>query len=473
MKYNFNMLATTAAVVMTLGGGLATTSVRAAEPITEEEAHQIGVEAYLYFYPLVTMDVTRRVMTNIEAGTKPGSGPMNEFAHVRTYPPADIRDVVRPNFDTLYSIAWLDLTKEPMILSAPDTKGRYYLLPLLDMWTDVFAVPGKRTNGTTPAHFGVVLQGWKGRLPHGVEKIEAPTPHVWIIGRTQTNGPKDYAAVHEVQDGYKLTPLSRWGKPPKPVAAKIDPSVDMKTPPSEQVNTMPAAKYFAYGAELMKTNPPHVTDWSQIARLKRIGVEPGKSFDFDKADPVVKRALEKAVADGLANMKAKAPTLARVVNGWQMNTDTMGVYGDYYLKRAIVATMGLGANQPEDAIYPLNLADAEGKPLDGANKYVLHFGKSELPPAEAFWSITLYDEKGFQVANPLNRFAIGDRDALTYNADRSLDIYIQNADPGGDKSANWLPSPASGEENLTMRLYAPKPEALDGRWAPPAVKRVK
>ena len=457
---------------MTLGGSLAATSVRAAEPITEEEAHRIGVEAYVYFYPLVTMDVTRRVMTNVEAGKKPGSGPMNEFAHVRTYPPADMRDVVRPNFDTLYSIAWLDLTKEPIVLSAPDTNGRYYLLPLLDMWTDVFAVPGKRTNGTTPAHFGVVPQGWKGRLPHGVEKIEAPTPHVWIIGRTQTNGPKDYEAVHEVQDGYKLTPLSRWGKALKPIAAKIDPNVDMKTPPSEQVDTMPAPKYFAYGAELLKTNPPRATDWSQIARLKRIGVEPGKSFDFDKADPVVKRALEKAAADGLANMRAKAPTLARVVNGWQMNTDTMGVYGDYYLKRAIVAMMGLGANQPEDAIYPLNLADSEGKPLDGANKYVLHFVKNELPPAEAFWSITLYDDKGFQVANSLNRFAIGDRDALKYNADGSLDIYIQNADPGGDMSANWLPSPASGPENLTMRLYAPRPRALDGRWAPPAVKRV-
>lgn len=445
----------------------------AAEPVDEQEAYEIGKEAYVYFYPLVMMDVTRKVMTNIEADKKPGAGPVNQFAHVRTYPPADFHDVVRPNFDTLYSIAWLDLTKEPLILSVPDTKGRYYLLPLLDMWTDVFAVPGKRTSGTAAGHFAIAPANWKGRLPKGVETIEAPTPYVWIIGRTQTNGPKDYDAVHEIQNGYRLTPLSQWGRPAKPAAVKIDPDVDMKTPPLDQVNTMPAAKYFTYAAELTKTHPPHVTDWSQLARLKRIGLEPGRSFDFDKADPAVRRGLERAAADALAEMNAKKPTLARVVNGWQMNTDTMGVYGDYYLKRAIVALVGLGANQPEDAIYPLNLGDRDGKPLDGARRYVLHFAKKELPPADAFWSITLYDDRGFPVANALNRFAIGDRDGLKYNSDGSLDLYIQNASPGADKEANWLPSPATGGENLTMRIYAPKREALDGRWAPPAVRRAK
>lgn len=445
----------------------------AADPVTEQEAYEIGKEAYLYFYPLISMDVTRRVATNIEAGKKPGAGPMNEFHHLRTYPPAEFRDVVRPNFDTLYSIAWLDLTKEPIILSTPDTKGRYYLLPLLDMWTDVFAVPGKRTSGTSAGNFAIVPQNWKGRLPAGVERIDAPTSYVWIIGRTQTNGPKDYGAVHGVQDGYRLTPLSRWRKPPKSMVAKIDPNVDMNTPPVDQVDAMPAGKFFSYAAELMKANAPHVTDWSQIARLKRIGIEPGKSFNFESADPVVKRALEKASEDGLALMKEKTPTLARVVNGWQMNTDTMGVYGNYYLKRAIIAQVGLGANQPEDAIYPLNLADSDGKALKGEEKYLLHFAKAELPPVDAFWSITLYDGKGFPVANPLNRFAIGDRDPLKYNADGSLDLYIQNANPGAEKESNWLPSPASGAENITMRLYAPKPQALDGRWAPPAIRHAE
>ncbi len=452
----------------------AAAAARAAEPLTEQDAYAIGKEAYVYFYPLVTMDVTRKIMTNVEPGKKPGAGPMNAFAHVREYPPADFRDVVRPNFDTLYSVAWLDLTKEPIVMSAPDTKGRYYLLPLLDMWTDVFAVPGKRTTGTAPANFAITPHGWKGKLPAGVERIEAPTPYVWVIGRTQTNGASDYAAVHAVQDGFRLTPLSHWGKAAKPAAPfKPDDSVDMKTPPMEQVDALPAGKFFAYAAELMKANPPHATDWSQIARIRRIGIEPGKSFDAAKADPKIAAAFERARVDALAEMRAKTPTLARVVNGWQMNTDTMGVYGDYYLKRAIVAQVGLGANQPEDAIYPMNLTDSDGRPLAGANAYVMHFAKNELPPVDAFWSLTMYDDKGYQIANPINRFAIGDRDALKYNPDGSLDIFIQNADPGPEKASNWLPAPASGGASVTMRLYAPKEEALDGRWAPPAIRRVQ
>jgi hypothetical protein len=272
-------------------------ATRAAEAVSEKDAYEIGKEAYVYFYPLVTMDVTRKVMTNLPPGVKPGAGPMNQFAHVREYPPADYRDVVRPNFDTLYSVAWLDLTKEPMVLSAPETNGRYYLLPLLDMWTDVFAVPGARTSGTAPGHFAITPPGWRGKLPKGVERIDAPTPYVWVIGRTQTNGPADYDAVHKVQDGYALAPLSRFGKPVKPATFTPDPAVDMKTPPMVQVDSMPAEKYFAVGAELMKGNPPHVTDWSLIARMKRIGIEAGKPFEPSKLDASVRAALEKARVD--------------------------------------------------------------------------------------------------------------------------------------------------------------------------------
>lgn len=439
--------------------------------LNQTEACEIGIEAYQYFYPLISMDVTRRVTTNYAAGTKPGMGPMNAFHHLRVFPPANFREVVRPNFDTLYSSAWLDLTQEPVIVSAPETHDRYYLLPMLDLWSDVFAAPGKRTSGTQAVDFAVIPQGWKGTLPAEMQSIEAPTAYVWVIGRTQTNGPKDYEAVNQVQDGYRVTPLSKWGQTWEPPTA-IDPAVDMKTPPLIQVNTMPAAQYFSYGAELMKLNPPHITDWSTIARLNRLGIVPGQSFDFEAASPEIKAGLEQAVVDGLKLMQAKIPTLAQVVNGWQMNTDTMGVYGNYYLKRAIVAMVGLGANQPQDAIYPLCLADADGKPLEGSNHYVLHFAKEELPPVEAFWSITMYDAEGFQVPNPLDRFAIGDRDDLTYNADGSLDIYIQPDSPGPDQESNWLPSPSSGTLGVTMRLYAPKAAALDGRWAPPAIRRM-
>ncbi len=437
----------------------------------EQEAYEIGLEAYVYLYPLVLMDATRRQATNVEAGKTIGRGPMNTFTHVREFPPADFRDVVRPNFDTLYSIAWLDLTKEPMVISAPDTKGRYYMLPMLDMWTNVFAVPGKRTTGTTAARFAVVPPRWSGSLPPGVQRIDAPTPYVWVIGRTQTNGAKDYDAVHEVQDGYTVTPLSQLDKPAQPVSVKVDPSVDMKTPPMKTVDAMPAGKFFSYAAELLQLHPPHLADQPTLARMRRIGIEAGKPFDLEKADATVKRALERAAPDALKAIVAKIPTLARVVNGWQLNTDTMGAYGTFYLKRAGVALAGLGANLQEDAVYPINLTDVDGKTLDGANKYLLQFKQDEIPPAGAFWSVTLYDNEGFPTANALNRCAIGDRDGLKYGGEGSLQLFIQHESPGADKESNWLPAP-TGPFTLTMRVYAPKAPVLDGRWAPPAVRKV-
>lgn len=440
--------------------------------ISEQEAYEIGIEAYHYLYPLITMDVSRKIFTNYPSGEKPGFGPMNEFSSLRQFPPADLRVVVRPNFDTLYTVAWVDITKEPMIVSTPDTQGRYYLLPMLDMWTDVFAVPGKRTSGTEAQNYAIVPQGWQGELPQGVNKIESPTPYFWIVGRTQTNGVEDYPAVNKLQDEFKLIPLSQWGKTVQPVEAVIDRTMDMKTDPLVQVNTMSAEKYFSYGAELMKLHPPHITDWSTLARLERIGIKVGEDFDFNNAPPAVQTGLQRAVVDGLKIMQEKIPTLAPVINGWQMNTNSMGVYGNYYLKRAIVAMVGLGANQPEDAIYPMNVFDANGKPMEGKNNYVLHFEKNELPPVAAFWSITMYDAEGFQVANKLDRFAIGDRDTLTYNSDGSLDIYIQHESPEDDKVSNWLPSPAEGVLGVTMRLYAPKASALNGIWNPPVVTQI-
>lgn len=438
------------------------------EPVSAEDASIIAQEAYVYLYPLVLMDVTRKQLINLDAKVNPIGGAANAFTHIRAYPPADMRAVVRPNFDTLYSSAWLDLTEEPVIVSTADTGGRYFLLPMLDMWTDVFAVPGKRTNGTGAANFALVPPDWTGNLPRDVQRIDAPTRHVWIIGRTQANGIKDYPAVNKIQDGYRITLLSDWGKAPRKIEQKIDPSVDTKTEPLRLVNNMAAADFFRYGTDLMKLNPPHVTDWSTLARMRRIGLEPGK-FDRSKTNSDI---LAKAAAAGLKRMQEKMPTIARVTNGWQMNTDTTGVYGDYYLKRAIIALVGLGANQPDDAIYPLNIADADGKPVTAKNKYVLHFNKDEIPPVSAFWSLTMYDAEGFQVANPLNRFALGDRDALKFNADGSLDLYVQHENPGPDKESNWLPGPASGTLGLTMRLYAPKPQALDGRWNPPPIRRV-
>ena len=332
------------------------------------------------------------------------------------------------------------------------------------------------------AIFIIVPPGWrpdlrdrlieKFNLPKETQRIDAPTPYVWIIGRTQTDGPQDYEAVHKIQAGYKITPLSQWGKVPEPAEVKIDPTIDAKTPPKLQVDTMEASKFFAYAAELLKANPPHITDHPIIALMKRIGIEVGQSFDIDKVDPAVAKAIERVPQGAQELMRWKVPTLARVVNGWSMNTDTMGVYGNYYLKRAMVAQLGLGANLPEDAIYPINLGDESGKPLDGANKYTIHFDKGATPPAGAFWSITLYDPEGFQVTNSLYRFAVSSWMPFAYNQDGSLDLYFQNESPGAAKEANWLPAP-KGPFNLLLRLYAPKSEALTSKWSPPPVTRVQ
>src|SRR6185369_1088384 len=286
--------------------------------ITEQEAHAIAVDAYLYFYPLVSMDVTRKQSTNVEPGKEFGKGPMNLFTNAPEYPPGNLKLVVRVNFDTLYSLAWLDMTGEPVVVSAPDTNGRYYLLPMLDMWTDVFASPGWRTTGTKAGTFLLTPPGWRPdlrerfaeefKLPKETQRIDAPTPYVWIIGRTKTDGPPDYDAVRKIQAGYKITPLSEFGKTPKPVEFKPDPSVDMKTPPKVQVDTMTAGVYFANAAELLKLHPPHITDEPIIAQMKKIGIEPGKSFDIGKLDPVLQRAIETAPQDGQKLMAWKVPT---------------------------------------------------------------------------------------------------------------------------------------------------------------------
>ncbi len=238
-----------------------------------------------------------------------------------------------------------------------------------------------------------------------------------------------------------------------------------------QVDTMPSREFFTYAMNLVKLHRPHMTDWSQVARRRLIGLHYGEEFDWDKLEPQIQDALSQAPAAALQSMKAKLPTLAKVVNGWQMNTDTMGVYGDSYLKRAVIAMAGLGANQPVDAVYPMSAVDADGHPYTSPNQYVQHFEKDQIPPVGAFWSVTMYDDEGFPCPNELNRCAIGDRNALKYNPDGSLDLYYQHENPGPDRVSNWLPAP-DGTWNLVLRLYAPHSKVLDGTWNPPAVHKV-
>jgi hypothetical protein len=423
----------------------------------------LSYDAYTYLYPLVMMEVSRRQGINVEAGAKPGFGAPNEFHHIRAFPTAEFRAVVRPNFDTLYSSAWLDLTAGPVVLQALDTNDRYFMLAMLDMWTDVFANPGKRTTGTGEQSFAVVGPGYDAELPdaHGV--IRAPTPWVWVIGRTQTGGPDDYAAVHAVQDGYTITPLHE-----RPYT--IDPDEDTTTEPLRLVNAMSAVEFFAYASDALLANPPHASDFSILARIARLGIVPGKRFDPSGMDKGVLGEIEAGATAARATIAGNTAGFGTQVNGWSISTETIGVYGNAYLKRATVALGGLGANPPEDAVYPILLVDSDGDSTTGEQNYLIHFDPDKLPPVDAFWSITMYDAEGYQVANELDRFAIGDRDQLMYNSDGSLDILIQNTNPGSDRQANWLPAP-TGPLGITMRLYAPRPEILDGRWTPPPVQK--
>jgi hypothetical protein len=450
-------------------------AAKVAEAVAKEkEALEAGVEAVVYGLPLVIMDLTKQKTTNV-AKPEDFAAPVNQFVNVREFPNAAFKDVVRANVDTLYSSAFLDLSKEPIVLSVPDTRGRYYLMPMLDAWTNVFASPGKRTTGTKAGHFAITGPGWSGTLPAGVQEIKAPTNMVWIIGRTQTNGPKDYAAVHAIQKGYKLVPLSPFGKPYTPPEGNVDPNIDMKTPPVEQLQKMTATTFFNRLAELMKSNPPPASEAPLLAKLAKIGVVPGEKFDSSKLDPALAKGLEKSVAVALEKLQAASKETGAPVNGWRIPPMVLGNYGTDYGARAVVALIGLGANLPADAVYPSAFVDAEGKPLNGANRYVLHFDKGTTPPVNAFWSVTMYNAESFFVDNPINRYAISSWMPLKKNSDGSIDIYIQRESPGKDKESNWLPA-AEAEFSVTMRMYWPKekpPSILDGTWQPPAVMQVK
>ncbi|HKZ13733.1 MAG TPA: DUF1254 domain-containing protein [Solirubrobacterales bacterium] len=429
-------------------------------------ASEIAVEAYVYLYPLVLMERTRRQMTNVERpGDVLGRGPVDTFAHFREYPPASFKDVVKPNFDTLYSPAWLDLREEPRIVSLPAT-DLYYLMPVYDMWSDIFACPGTRTNGAVAGDYAICGPDWEGELPEGVVRVDAPTPWAWLIVRTKAS-PATYAEVNAFQDELRITRLGEWPGPADAVLGTVDPAVDANTPPVRQVFALGAADFFGEAMEILREIPTHIADGPILERMARIGLVPGEGFDLGAAAPEAAAALEAAAPAAIAKITERQRTLVAPVNGWIAVTESIGSWGVDYLRRACIDLIGLGANLPEDAVYPISYFDGDGDPYDGGRSYALHFDANALPPVKAFWSLTMYDEDGFAVDNPLGRFAIGDRDDLTFNPDGSLDLQIGAAEPAAG-SSNWLPAPG-GSFNLCLRLYYPEASVLDGSWTPPAV----
>lgn len=429
---------------------------------------KIAADAYIFGYPLVLMDTTRRLMTAV---SRPNGSraPINQFAHKRAFPDARFTDVVSPNADTLYSIAWLDLSAEPIVLSVPPMGDRYYVMQLLDAWTNVFASPGSRTTGSAKRDFAIVGPWWSGGLPPNVREIRSPTNIVWVVGRTETDGKSDCSQVHAIQNQYLLTRLSAWGDAhATSEQAHVDATVDSTLSPVEQVARMSAASFFDRLNLLMANNPPSQADARALAEFATIGVAPGRPFIENGHDNPIAAGVS-AARDRLIAAAGRQP--ANRVNGWDVCPDNMGRYGTDYLVRAVVALMGLGANLRDDAIYQRATRDADGQLLNGANKYVVRFAKGALPPVRAFWSITLYNPQQRFIDNVLDRYAIGDRDNLTFGNDGSLVLYIQRESPGIAHSSNWLPAP-EGPFTLLLRLYWPAKAILDGRWKPPAIEKV-
>lgn len=431
-----------------------------------------AAEAYLFGYPLVIIDITRSAKGDL-------LGAQNELIRGRRLPDPDFRSIVRPNVDTLYSFAFLDLDDGPFVLEMAENKERYTLVPILDGWSNVFASLGTRTNGTAAANYLLVGPKWQGEVPEGLELVRAPTRIAWMLGRTQTNGEADYPTVYRIQDGIRLASLSDWlAHAQTGAAAEAQTTTTPATPapssaapdvPVDLLRQLSAPAFFERLAQLMADNPPADRDAPMMAKLASIGIAPGQAPDWNGLDRLCASIGRKLADLGTAvAMKRKRD----LVNGWWTPPMTLGDYGTDYPLRAAVAMAGLGANQPADAIYPTAHLDRDGDALDGSRHYRLHFEADALPPVNAFWSITAYGPDAFLIANEQRRYALRDRDGLTYNPDGSLDLYFGPTLPANAPEHNWLPVKRGEDFQLTARLFWPKESVLAGQWQLPGIEPV-
>ena len=466
------------AVALTAAGSTVGTAGSAAGKgaLRPREVLEIATDAYIYGYPLVTMDQARRVMTNVRhpEGMR---APLGQFARMRTFPTASNHEVSAPNADMLTTMAWLDVSTEPWVLSLPDTRDRYCLFSLLDGWTTVFQALGKRTTGTGPQKYAITGPGWKGKLPAGLKQCKSPTGIVWVLGRIYCTGTTDdYAAAHAIQDACSAVPLSAYGTPYASQPGQGDPAIDMKTPVREQVNSLDAGVYFHRLALLMKDNPPARADAKIIKRMARLGIISGQAFDVSQLDTAAIEVLQNVPTIALARIQGwfRDGTNVNVgnailQNGWMFTLKT-GNYETDYLRRAWVTAIGRGASLPQDAVYAISNVDDAGQPYSGNFRYVMRFPPGQAPAANGFWSLTMYDADYFFVDNPLGRYTLSARDEFKFNGDGSLDLYLQKHSPGADRETNWLPAP-EGKFILMLRFYWPKESLLKGSWQIPPVRR--
>jgi hypothetical protein len=444
-------------------------SLLAALLLVMKDKIALGAEAYLYGYPLVMMETTR-------ANSAKYIGPENQLRLVRQFPNAQFKDVVRPNVDTLYTTAFLSMKEGPWIFEMPANDKRYELMPFMDAWTHVFASPGTRTSGHQDATYLLAGPQWDGLVPKGMTLLKSPTDMVWLIGRTQTNGAADFATVHELQNRLRIT---KWPLPPDSLSASTNSQRDKQPawqishepslPPVAQMKALSTPEFFNRLMQLMESNPPSTEDAPLLERLAQLEIKPGQAVHLSWPN-----ALGFSLGRWIANQRVMTALNTKTRDGsWSYPPLNLGRYGTDYNTRAAVAMVGLGANLPEDAIYPNTALDHQGQALNGQHRYRLHFAANALPPVKAFWSITAYGADEFLIDNPLQRFALGDRDPLVFNSDGSLDIWIQAFAPDQkEAAANWLPVQMGAAFLLNARLYWPKDKALNGQWKMPVVERL-
>ncbi|MCT9629223.1 DUF1254 domain-containing protein [Pseudomonas aeruginosa] len=428
---------------------------------SQRETLGLAARGYVFGYPLVLADLTRHNFVS-------GIAPANRLVHMSTFPDADFREFVRPNVDTLYTQAWLDMDAGPWVFEVPGSQ-RYLLMQFLDAWSNVFASLGSRTLGSQGGRFLLVGPGWQGEVPPGLTLLRSPTRLSWLLGRIQTNGKADYPAVHAIQAGIQLRSLDDWQRgaasPALPFSLPEKPVMS----PLYQMRALSAQDFFARLAGLLQDNPATAADAAAIAELQQLGLRAGEAPQWSWLQSQTAR-LGIWLAE--REMQQSLQRTDGLVNGWRQPPVHIGTYGQDYGLRAVVAMAGFGANLAADAIYPNANLDGQGQPLQGGQRYRLHFAAGDLPPAKAFWSVTAYDGDGYLIANPQDRYALGDRDPLHYNADGSLDLWVQHEAPAAEQQANWLPIPASGPFSLTGRIYLPEQRMLDGQWHMPAIERL-
>jgi hypothetical protein len=434
---------------------------------TSTPVSHLGASAFIFGFPLLLTTATMR--RAIDPGAPPGERMApNRFAHLPRFPDPAFRPIVGANADSLYSLAWLDLEAEPVLLHCPDTGGRSYLMPILDAWSNVFASLGPRTTAPERQTYALVGPEWSGELPEGVRRIDAPTNVAWTIFHLHTHGRADLDASRRIQAKLALASLHAHHDPEPPSQAIVDPRAGPKLSAHRDVMSLGVAEFLANLAAEMGRNPPASDDAPLIEQLAEIGLRPGAPFDWASLPREVRDALAAGLEEG--RKAVAAPPSPRIENGWQFLEDGLGTSGVDYLRRAQVANVALGMARPEDAVFPLTAKDSDGRHLNGACRYVLRFDPGSLPPVGAIWSLALYDMDQLFVENPLDRYAIGSRDELMFGSDGSLEVAIQQDPPTGSP-ANWLPAP-DGDFNLMLHLYWPSQRVLDGSWKIPPVQRV-